>query len=104
MIDPARTTDPGGNARGPGVVSPPETPGAGTTGESRGAGAEPAAAEMGIPVPPGAKPNPRGGTLGTAIADITEPGENANLLERAKPIPQASRPSESWRGASGDRS
>jgi hypothetical protein len=47
---------------------------------------------MGIPVPSGAQPNPRGGTLNTAVEDLTEPGEDANLPDAAKPIAHESRP------------
>jgi hypothetical protein len=86
--------DPGGTARGQDLAPPPETPGGGTNGESRGAEAEPAVDEMGIPVPSGAQPNPRGGTVGPAVEEITEPGEDANLPQPDKPISQESRPSQ----------
>jgi hypothetical protein len=94
MMNQSGKSDPGGIARGQDAAPPPETSGGGTNGESRGTETEPAVDEMGIPVPSGAKPNPRGGTLGTAVEDITEPGEDANLPQPAKPISQESRPSQ----------
>ena len=93
MADLTRTTDPGSNAPQHGGARSDEPPGAGTTGQGGEGNADPAAAvdEMGIPVPSGAKPNPRGGTIDPALEDLTEPGEDANFPEPAKPISHASR-------------
>ena len=92
MADQTRTKDSGGNAPGQGGATPDEPAGTGTTGPGGGAEAEPAVDEMGIPVPSGAKPNPRGGTLNTAVEDLTEPGEDANFPDPAKPISHESQP------------
>lgn len=92
MANSTRTTDPGGNAPGQGGATPHESPGAGTTGQGVEVEADPGVDEMGIPVPSGAKPNPRGGPLSTAVEDLTEPGEDANFPDPVKPISHESQP------------
>jgi len=87
------TMDSGGDSPQQGGATPHEPPGAGTTGPGGQADADPAVDEMGIPVPSGAKPNPRGGTLSPAVEDLTEPGEDANFPDPAKPISQECPPS-----------
>ena len=93
MANQTRTRDSGGNAPGQGGATPDELTGSGTTGPGGGVEAEPPVDEMGIPVPSsGAKPNPRGGTLTTDVEDLTEPGEDANFPDPAKPISHESQP------------
>jgi hypothetical protein len=94
VANQARTRDSGGNTPGQGGATPDEPTGTCTTGPGDRVEAEPPVDEMGIPVPSAAKPNPRGGTLTTAAEDLTEPGEDANFPEPAKPISRGSRPSQ----------
>jgi hypothetical protein len=79
MADPARPTGRGGAGMG----SDPETAPAGQGGDS---GADPGVGEMGIPLPTGDKPSPRGGTIDEDIEDITEPTGDANFPDPSKPI------------------
>ena len=59
---------------GVGMGSDPDSAGQG--GRS---GANPGVDEMGIPLPTGDKPDPRGGTLDPDFEDITEPTGEANF-------------------------
>jgi hypothetical protein len=75
-----------GPDRDPGQAPPRGTSGSGTTRPGGTTGADPGVDEMGVPVPSVDTPNPRGGTLSTAVEDLTEPGEDANFPDPAKPI------------------
>ena len=53
---------------------------------------DPGVGEMGIPLPIGDKPDPRGGTIDPDFEDITEPTGDANFPDPSKPISMIDRP------------
>ncbi len=55
-------------------------------GQGTDSGADPGVGEMGIPLPTGDKPDPRGGTIDPDFEDITEPTGDANSPDPSKPI------------------
>ena len=81
MANQARQTGRGGVG-----MSPDPGTSSGPAGQGGGSGTNPGVDEMGIPLPTGDKPDPRGGTLDPDFEDITEPTGDANFPEPSKPI------------------
>src|SRR4051794_9337217 len=102
-----RTTNMGRGGDGMGLdpqgAGPGQDPSPGTArrGGSE-AGSDSGVDEMGIPLPTGDHPDPRGGTINPDFEDITEPTGDANLPDPSKPISMASRTGTGQRLAEGD--